>query len=61
MCLFIQRHVDGVASVAFKDFEPAEKCIAAMNGRYYGGKQLEVHVWDGVTNYQVSCYANCKY
>ena len=61
MCLFIQRHVDGVASVAFKEFEAAEKCVAAMNGRYYGGKQLEVHVWDGVTNYQVSCYGNNIY
>ena len=24
-----------------------------MNGRWYGGQQLEVSPWDGVTNYQV--------
>ncbi len=42
-----------MASVAFKDFEAAEKCILAMNGRFYGGRQLEVSLWDGVTNYEV--------
>ena len=28
-------------------------CVQAMNGRWYGGRQLEVVHWDGVTNYQV--------
>lgn len=50
----LQRHVDGVASVAFKEFESAEAAIGVMNGRYYAGKQLEVSLWDGFTNYQVS-------
>ena len=28
-------------------------CVGRMNGRWYGGRQLEVKLWDGVTNYQV--------
>ena len=28
-------------------------CVQAMNGRWYGGRRLEVVHWDGVTNYQV--------
>jgi RNA recognition motif-containing protein len=51
--ILFDRHVDGVVSVAFKDFEAAELTIQTMNGRYYGGSQLEVFEWDGVTNYQV--------
>ena len=46
-----------MASVAFKEFESADQCIAAMNGRFYGGRKLEVSAWDGVTNYQVK--ENC--
>lgn len=42
-----------MASVAFKDFEAADQCILAMNGRFYGGKQLVVEKWDGITNYEV--------
>ena len=33
--------------------ESAEACVQAMNHRWYGGRQLEVAHWDGVTNYQV--------
>ena len=39
--------------MGFKDAESAVACVAAMNGRWYGGRQLTVGVWDGVTNYQV--------
>ena len=42
-----------MGSVAFKDFDSADLCVARMNGRWYGGKQLEVAQWDGATNYQV--------
>ena len=49
----IQRHPEGVASIGFKEAESAEACVRAMNGRWYGGRRLEVVVWDGVTNYQV--------
>ena len=53
MSLHIKRHVDGVGSVAFKDCDAADQCVLKMNGRWYGGKQLEVFIWDGTTNYQV--------
>ena len=39
--------------MAFKEFEAADECVLKMNGRWYGGQQLEVSPWDGVTNYQV--------
>ena len=39
--------------MAFKEFEAADECVLRMNGRWYGGQQLEVNPWDGVTNYQV--------
>ena len=48
-----QRHPDGVASVAFGELEAADQCATKMNGRWFGGNQLEVFKWDGFTNYQV--------
>ena len=42
---------DGVVSVRFKDEEAAEKCAAAMKGRWFGGTRLEAGMWDGLTNY----------
>ena len=54
-CMYfnIQRHPEGIATLAFKEFEAADECVLKMNGRWYGGQQLEVSPWDGVTNYQV--------
>ncbi|XP_078544729.1 17S U2 SnRNP complex component HTATSF1 [Lissotriton helveticus] len=51
--LIFDRHPDGVASVAFKETEEADLCIAALNGRWFGGRQLSVETWDGVTDYQI--------
>ncbi|KAJ1198323.1 hypothetical protein NDU88_002165 [Pleurodeles waltl] len=51
--LIFDRHPDGVASVAFKETEEADVCIAALNGRWFGGRQLVVETWDGVTDYQI--------
>ena len=54
MCIpNLQRHSEGVASVAFKDFEGADKCVAGMNKRWYAKRQLMVSLWDGISNYQV--------
>lgn len=50
---FLQRHPDGVGSVAFQDFASADQCVQSLHGRWFGGQQLEVDYWDGVTNYQV--------
>ncbi|XP_068930229.1 17S U2 SnRNP complex component HTATSF1 isoform X2 [Petaurus breviceps papuanus] len=51
--LLFDRHPDGVASVSYKEPEEANLCIQALNGRWFGGRQLNVEVWDGVTDYQV--------
>lgn len=58
MTVVPQRHPEGVASIGFKEVESAAACAQAMNRRWYGGRQLEVQVWDGVTNYQVSSTLN---
>lgn len=54
----LQRHPDGVASVAFKEPEEADACIQSFNGRWFGGRQLSVQLWDGKTDYQV---IHCKH
>ncbi|TRY99279.1 hypothetical protein DNTS_022828 [Danionella cerebrum] len=51
--IIFDRHPDGVASVAFKEAEEADKCQVALNGRWFGGRQLSAELWDGVTDYQV--------
>ncbi len=50
---FVQRHPEGIVSVAFKEFEAADSCVLQMNHRWYAGKQLQVGQWDGITNFQV--------
>lgn len=55
MAVFVlQRHPDGVASVAFKEPEQADACILSFNGRWFGGRQLSAQLWDGTTDYQVN-------
>ncbi|XP_068107082.1 17S U2 SnRNP complex component HTATSF1 [Hyperolius riggenbachi] len=51
--LIFDRHPDGVASVSFKEAEESDACILALNGRWFGGRQLLVEAWDGVTDYQI--------
>lgn len=51
--ILFDRHPDGVASVSFKEAEEGDVCIQALNGRWFGGRQLCVEAWDGVTDYQV--------
>lgn len=43
----------GAISVRFKVPEAAKACVEKMQGRFFGGRQLEAFMWDGVTNYQV--------
>ena len=54
----LQRHPDGVASVAFKEPEQADACIQSFNGRWFGGRQLTAALWDGTTDYQVKQMQN---
>jgi HIV Tat-specific factor 1 len=46
-------HPEGVAMVKFKAPDAAQKCIQLMHGRWFGGRQLVAHLWDGLANYNV--------
>jgi len=48
-----ERNPEGVVAVKFVEARPAAKCIEVMNGRYFGGKQLEADYYDGFSNYVV--------
>jgi len=51
--LIFDRNPEGVCSILFTEPEYADKCIEALNGRYYAGRIVSAVVYDGVTNYQV--------
>ncbi|EFN59448.1 hypothetical protein CHLNCDRAFT_138015 [Chlorella variabilis] len=46
-------HPQGVVSVKFTTLEAADECVRVMNGRFFGGRQLEAAKWDGFTNFNV--------
>lgn len=39
--------------MAFAEFEAADMCVLKMDQRWYGGKQLSVALWDGLTNFHM--------
>ena len=39
---------DGAAMVKFRATRSAEKCVEAMHGRWFDGRQLRAEFWDGV-------------
>ncbi|KAJ5097430.1 hypothetical protein N7456_008151 [Penicillium angulare] len=41
------KEVDGVVSVRFADPEAARKCVQMMDGRFFGGTQVEAYVSEG--------------
>eukprot|EP00775_Hariotina_reticulata_P003215 gene3215-3492_t len=47
-------HPEGVVTVRFKQEEPAQACLEKMNGRFFGGLQIQAHMWDGFTSYHLS-------
>uniref|UniRef100_UPI00358FE21C 17S U2 SnRNP complex component HTATSF1 isoform X1 n=2 Tax=Myxine glutinosa TaxID=7769 RepID=UPI00358FE21C len=51
--IIFDRHPDGVASVSFGVVTQADICVAALNGRWFAGRQLQASLWDGVTDYQI--------
>lgn len=38
---------DGVVTFRYDNAESAKKCVTAMNGRWYGGRQLEASLFTG--------------
>ena len=51
--IIYDRNPEGVVAVFFNDFEPADKCVELMNGRWFAGRQLSANNWDGKTRYKV--------
>lgn len=46
-------HPPPAASVPCLPHEAADECVRVMNGRFFGGRQLEAAKWDGYTNFNV--------
>lgn len=54
-------HRDGIFSSAspfdhkkqFGTAYAASECVKVFDGRFFGGRKLSCHFWDGVTNYTV--------
>jgi HIV Tat-specific factor 1 len=49
-CVAFSRHPRGVVTVRLATPEDADACLAAMQGRSYGGRKVQASLWDGVTN-----------
>lgn len=47
------RSPEGVATIAFSEFDAADACLRRMHGRFFAGKQLSATLWDGKTKYRV--------
>ena len=46
-----EENEDGIIKIKFHSPISAEKCIQALNGRFYNMKNIEAFYWDGKTNY----------
>lgn len=46
-----KRNVEGAVSIEFQTEQAADECVRGMNGRWFGGRQLQAGKWDGITNY----------
>lgn len=42
---------DGTMTVLFKSLAAAEACVAAWNGRWFDGRQIEASLWDGKSKF----------
>lgn len=47
------RHPDGVVQITMSTAEGAQAVINLFNGRFFGGRQIVAHLWDGVTKYHI--------
>ena len=37
--------------VRFTDPVHAEECVRVMRGRWFDGRRIDAHLWDGITSY----------
>lgn len=49
--VIFDQHPEGVIKIKFKAPASAERCIEALNGRFYNGRQVDAGFWDGKTDY----------
>lgn len=49
----MERHKQGIVCVKFRTSAEAEECIRVMDGRFFGGRNVEASFYDGVTNFKV--------
>ena len=47
------KHPEGVCSVKFRESDAAIACVQLMNGRFFGGRKLEVALYDGKSRYDI--------
>jgi HIV Tat-specific factor 1 len=47
------KNPEGIVTVRFKNKEAADACVAIMNGRWFGKRQIQAGKYDGVTNFNV--------
>ncbi len=45
------RHPEGVVVVKFEDEEAAAACVAALGGRWFGGRRVTAALWDGLEDF----------
>lgn len=44
---------EGVIVVKFKNPDDCKTCIHTMQGRWFGGRQVQAQQWDGITDFKV--------
>ena len=49
----MQRHPDGVVSVAYKEAEEADLCVTSLHQRWFAKRRILASTWDGKTKYEV--------
>jgi HIV Tat-specific factor 1 len=48
-----EKNPEGVVTVRYKTIEEADACVAMMQGRWFGNRQIQAGKYDGVTNFNV--------
>ncbi|XP_067945881.1 17S U2 SnRNP complex component HTATSF1-like [Watersipora subatra] len=47
------RNPDGVITVVYKEFEPADLCVKTLNHRWFGGRRVMASNWNGKEKFEV--------
>ncbi|XP_017773307.1 PREDICTED: HIV Tat-specific factor 1 [Nicrophorus vespilloides] len=52
--VIFDRHPEGVAQINMTEPENADQCVALLNGRWFGKRQLSAEIWDGKTKFKIA-------